>query len=385
MRSRLGRNTLLASCVLALAASPALVASAGPELAAPGARPIAEERLRLVLRSSNTGDWPARVRGQLADLDVHVAESELALEDGQDERIESARSLATEHDAVLVAWLESGSQPEAGTAPRAFTVVWFADSGDVYRREIGPSFIRVVEGTDSAGLELAALTVRSAVRSLLAQAVPAPAPPAALPVPPASEPVPRVPAPAQRTEPRRATQKQPHAKLELGLGAALRLTGLEEHYHLGPRLHAGLVFGRVRGSGELVLGLPNTTSVGGTEVELRQDRLTAGASVDVVHGDAFTLAPRSFVSVERTSRLTLVTAPSATSTTASAVVGFSLGGSLAASWRITFGHWVRFGVGASWAPRTVRYVSSDATSVARVVATPWPFEPGVELGWVWLP
>ncbi|MEO8177968.1 MAG: hypothetical protein ABI895_03955 [Deltaproteobacteria bacterium] len=138
------------------------------------ARAQAPDPLRILVLAGPTPEWLRRVRGQLSDLPVSIATLALAVE-GQPEP-ELARQLgplAEHRDAVLVAWLITDQGARRAVAGDAVSVVstrvgiWFARSGRFFSRPLGGAWTRLSASDRSGVLELAALSVRSAVRSLL--------------------------------------------------------------------------------------------------------------------------------------------------------------------------------------------------------------------------
>jgi hypothetical protein len=111
-----------------------------------------------------TSEWIRRVRGQVSDLPVAI--STLALVVAGQPEPELARQLgplAEHRDAALVAWLIS-DENELGSTRVA---IWFARSGRFFSRALAGPWQRLSASDRSGVLEIGALTVRSAVRSLL--------------------------------------------------------------------------------------------------------------------------------------------------------------------------------------------------------------------------
>ena len=138
------------------------------------ARAQAPDPVRILVLAGPTPEWLRRVRGQLSDLPVSIATLALTLEgQPEPELIRQLGPLAEHRDAVLVAWLitDHGAR-RAGTgnvvrAPSTRVGIWFARSGRFFSRPLGGPWTRLSVSDRSGVLELAALSVRSAVRSLL--------------------------------------------------------------------------------------------------------------------------------------------------------------------------------------------------------------------------
>jgi hypothetical protein len=159
--------------VLALAAACAalglLLALAAPRAAAAqgegaGDRSLAAPVDVLILLGPAT-DWAARVRGQLSDLPVR-ARSEAVPESEQSASRSSA--FARRQGAKVTVWLATDGDPAApeGRAG-AYVAIWLAESRALYTRRIAADWRALSAADRSAALEIAALGVRSAVRSLL--------------------------------------------------------------------------------------------------------------------------------------------------------------------------------------------------------------------------
>lgn len=175
-------------------------------LVRPSVAQAAGELPRLVFVAP-TSALLSRVEGQLSDLDVEVS----VLSDAQvPSDIElDAPLLAERQGAEWVVWTRSESAAEVGS-----------DSICIWSRASQPLYCRRFAGTgrsgelfdSSAGYELAALTVRSAVRARLLelQAVEAERKPEATEAPP--------PKPKQPPQDEPAPERAPEVGLELGAG-----------------------------------------------------------------------------------------------------------------------------------------------------------------------
>jgi hypothetical protein len=165
----------------------------------PGAaRAQAPDPVRILVLEGPTPDWVRRVRGQLSDLPVSIATLALVVEgQPEPELLRQLRPLAEHRDAALVAWLitERGEVRGAVGAGSTRVGIWFARSGRFFSRPLGGAWTQLSAADRSGVLELGALSVRSALRSLLldpAQAEPlrepAPAAPSAALVAPSGAP-----------------------------------------------------------------------------------------------------------------------------------------------------------------------------------------------------
>jgi hypothetical protein len=111
-----------------------------------------------------TSEWIRRVRGQVSDLPVAISTLALLVEgQPEPELARQLRPLAEHRDAALVAWLITEKNDLGSTR----VAIWFARSGRFFSRSLAGPWHRLSASDRSGVLEIGALTVRSAVRSLL--------------------------------------------------------------------------------------------------------------------------------------------------------------------------------------------------------------------------
>jgi hypothetical protein len=136
----------------------------------------AQEPLRILVLEGATPDWVRRVRGQLSDLPVSISTLALVVEGQPEPQLARQLGPLAEHrDAALVAWLMTerldsrAAQPSGAAALTGSTrvAIWFARTGRFFSRPLGGPWSRLSASDRSGVLELGALSVRSAVRSLL--------------------------------------------------------------------------------------------------------------------------------------------------------------------------------------------------------------------------
>jgi hypothetical protein len=214
---------------------------------------VASDRLVVVLRIVGDDDraLAARVRGQIADLEVDLLESESAsLEANLAGQLEAADSVAKSRGARAVVWFDA-----RGTS--LLVLVAVPSDGRVLVRSIA------IEGTaqSSATLESAALVVRSALRALAAGGTIGierkdlePEKPAANPAPAVETPKPTPPTP-------RATSNAPsapsvHGFASLTIGAVF--DGLDRYGAQSGALGGGLRLGPWSLGGRLGVTAPKT-------------------------------------------------------------------------------------------------------------------------------
>lgn len=167
--------TLVRSWLLAISACVALLAfPRGVRAQAPAVNADAETRapvLAVLILDTPGTEWAARVRGQLSDLPALVHTAPLP-EGGPDAR--ALRALSRRFSADLIAWImpEGGSvelgDPGAIEAPRStYVALWFSSTERLYARVVAGAWSGLSAADRSGAVELAALGVRSAVRSVI--------------------------------------------------------------------------------------------------------------------------------------------------------------------------------------------------------------------------
>jgi hypothetical protein len=126
----------------------------------------------LIVEDPST-DWGRRVQGQLSDLPASAeiqAAPTLAAPASPGRALPAPAAAAGSEKAssrALTAWLVTGSDPASHESDGTFIAIWFAGAAKPYTRRIAADWATLSAGDRSAALELAALSVRSAVRSLL--------------------------------------------------------------------------------------------------------------------------------------------------------------------------------------------------------------------------
>ncbi|MEY4550784.1 MAG: hypothetical protein RL685_6979 [Pseudomonadota bacterium] len=161
--SRLGALALRACCVGLVLLGVLL----GPWLTAASAQ--TEPPLRVLILEGPGAEWLRRVRGQLSDLPVTIVTLPLVVQ-GQAEAdvVRQLGPLATNRDAALVAWLMTdGARYDSSASEDTRVAIWFARSGRLFTRRLGARWQQLSRADRSGVLEIGALSVRSAARSLL--------------------------------------------------------------------------------------------------------------------------------------------------------------------------------------------------------------------------
>jgi hypothetical protein len=123
-------------------------------------------RVDVLVLDQSSRDWAERVEGQLSDLPVRARVRVLPSQSFQS--AEELKQLARDAGAKVTVWMTNDAGGAAvGAGANVQLNIWFSGSDDVYTRPIARVHARFSAADRSASLELAALGVRSAVRSLL--------------------------------------------------------------------------------------------------------------------------------------------------------------------------------------------------------------------------
>jgi hypothetical protein len=129
-------------------------------------------RIGVLIVEDPSTDWGRRGQGQLSDLPANaeiLAARTLAggsvIDGAPPPAAASAR--AAKASSAITAWLATGSDPASHEGDGTFIAIWFAGAAKPYTRRIAGDWEALSAADRSAALELAALSVRSAVRSLL--------------------------------------------------------------------------------------------------------------------------------------------------------------------------------------------------------------------------
>lgn len=125
---------------------------------------------RILILEGPSADWTRRVHGQLSDLPAVLRITASSARPESDPG--AMRALARRYKATLVVWIVPAlGGPEGGRGVTA-VAIWFASSERLYTRPVAGAWSELSSADQSGALELAALSVRSAVRSLLLDSAP---------------------------------------------------------------------------------------------------------------------------------------------------------------------------------------------------------------------
>jgi hypothetical protein len=135
-----------------------------PDRAAPGRAAPDRARIDVLVLEDPSTDWGRRVRGQLSDLPASTRVRALPT---LEQRRHSTDDAITAPSTALTAWLTTAPDRESSGSEGTFIAIWFAGAPRPSTRRIAGAWKTLGAADRSAVLELAALGVRSAVRSLL--------------------------------------------------------------------------------------------------------------------------------------------------------------------------------------------------------------------------
>ena len=137
-----------------------------------GAQAGVDAPVRTVVWLQDNPELLERVRGQLSDLDATIVPVPEALPAQPDEQEKTAYALAETHNADLVTWVAADTRAPASWQPDngsgTFIAILFSSDRHVFAGRLSAIAPRAASAERrSAEYELAAVSVRSAVRALL--------------------------------------------------------------------------------------------------------------------------------------------------------------------------------------------------------------------------
>lgn len=338
-----------------------------------------ERSIRVLLLLRGEVDWVARVRGQLDDVDASVSVSSAPPGGSFESQLETARRLGTEHDAHVVAWIAFELEPPEGSAPEerapgAYVLVWSASTGQHYARRLGEPWNQLSPPDQSAALEIGALTVRSAVRSLAIDLRDEPPNEAALP-----------PAPAQ--VPLTAAREVPSAGWGWHAGASYnwQLDGQTAWGMSTLAARIGLHRGAWSGSLQGGWGLPASIDAPGAELELQRHVAWLEAAHAPLSLSGFSMEALVRLGVTFGRRETRPTSDDVLATRPRTERALGLSAGVRGALHVNDSHSLTLGVAATWLSEAPRYVVEDPTNNQRFEYALWNIQPSLEIGWVFFP
>jgi hypothetical protein len=354
----------------------------GPAWAAPGVEPDAaattpasERSVRVLILSHAEVDWAARVRGQLDDVDASVSVSAALPAGSLEAQVETARRLGAEHDADVVAWIAFAVQPSEGTtslerAPGAYVLVWSAPTEQQYVRRLGEPWHQLSPADQSAALEIGALTVRSAVRSLAIDRTDEPRSEAALP-----------PAPVE-IAPSVTRELSAAWGWHAGASYGWQLDGQTAWGMSSLAARVGLQRDAWSTSLQAGWGLPATIDAPGAELELQRHVAWLEAAHAPVSLPTFSLQALMRVGVTLGRRETRPTSTDVLAAPPRTELSFCVGAGVRGALHVHGSHSLTLGIAATWLPAAPRYVVEDPANDRRFEYSLWNIQPSIELGWL---
>ena len=359
----------LALALLLLHLSAAAVASAqarteGGATGGIGHPPSRDRTLRVLVLRSFEPSWATRARGQLSDLPASVIESSAVLEAAPETQVSRARELGRTQSADVVSWLSPDLAPPSvwGSehAPGSFVVVWLAEPEQIYARRLGARWQDLNEDDRSAALEIGALTLRSAVRSLLMR--------------PASNPEPVT---AEKAE---TTNAWP---FQAGAGLGWQIDGQTALGMGHVSLVAGVGHGRWAWTMTAWLGLPAHVAVPGAQLELERHALFFETAYDFVQSPPHSLAALLRAGAVLNRRETTASSNDVVALLPEHLFSPAVAAAVSGRWNVAKSHSLGVSIGAMWQLQSPRYVVLDAANDRALEYTLWNIQPFLELGWLW--
>lgn len=409
----------------------ALLLAAG--LAAPAVH-AGDEPARVLIVPGPAPDWVRRVRGQLSDLPASIETLSVSVQDlSPDELRQRLEQLAEQENVQLVA---SIVRVDRATGDPTEVAIWFADSQRFYLRPLAQDWSHLSAPDRSGALELAALSVRSAVRALtldpaqieafaeasendgalpaiasatssetapsvVSSANPTPAnasafasPASAPPVSPSGAP-PLAEAPAAQRQPLPASSAVadvsspalPSAPLELRWSSELGMVGYMQGEPALAALALQAGMGLASGAWELSvlgqLGLPSSSSLGPAQLELQRYALLAELDYSSWSTGSWQLGPLLRGGVTLTQRHTRSDNEALAASRSVTQRSLLLGAGWSSEYRCSeqLGFFLR-GV-LDWQSAAGKYAVVTTTGEPVAIAEAWALQPSLELGGNW--
>jgi hypothetical protein len=211
----------------------------------------------------------------------------------------------------------------------------------------------------SAALEIGALTLRSAVRSLLMK-------PEAV-----AEPVPAT-----------FETKIPWT-FQAGAGLGWQVDGQTALGMGHASVGAGLGHGRWAWSVTVWLGLPAHVAVPGAQLELERHALFLEATYDFLKGPRHALAALVRAGAALNRRETSVSSDDVVALLPEHLFSSAFAAAISGRWHIARSQSLSLGLGATWQIQSPRYVVLDPANERALEYPLWNIQPFVELGWLW--
>lgn len=338
----------------------AVPSASAPPSVPPAQAPVLDEDPRVVLLvGSLDARWLARARGQLSDLPVVVVEERGATPADAGAEPQQARRLAEARGADVVAWLSSESPPAGGASSatsQSEVRIWLAQPGRLYRHRLGRRWDELSAEDRSAALEIAALTLRSAVRASTSEAADAP---------------------ATAMDPEEAAP----VSWRVGLGASWRLDGVTPLGMAGAGAELGVVWQRWSIAGGGSFGFTASAAAEGSDLLLSGHSVFLQATHALLERPSFSCVGllRGGLGIHR--RETRATASNTLPLPPRTVRSALLAGGARGSWHFTRAQALTLTLAATWQLAPPRYGIEELESEQVFEYAAWAISPALEIGW----
>jgi hypothetical protein len=326
----------------------------------------ATERERVVLLVGNLdARWIARARGQLSDLPVVVVADSSANPGDAAAQQQHARRLGQARGADFVAWL-SAESPESGDASSALAEsevrIWQTQTGRLYRHRLGRPWAELSAEDRSAALEIAALTLRSAVRASTTEVAAAP---------------------VNEGERADTAEKEVASPMlwRVGLGASWQLDGLTSAGMAGAGAEFAAQWQRWSLGAGGSFGFAANAAAEGADLRLSRHTAFLQASYALLDEPSFSCAGLLRAGVGVHHRETRSTAWNALPLPGQTLHSALLAGGARGAWHFSTSQALMLTLAATWQLAPPRYTVERLDS-EQVYAYPlWTISPALELGW----
>lgn len=343
--------------------------------------------VRVLLLAFEAEEWTSRARSQLGDITGAVSEAPERPPASLRDQLELVRRLAREQRADIVAWMAPDlTAADADVAAResagTYALVWTASDDAHDARRLSAPWSRLSAADRSAALEMAAMSVRSAVRALqLERAQGSPEPGDDVTAPPRA---PRAPdeshSPPAHGSPE--TPEPPPWKWQAGAALQWQLDGQTSHGMSSLEGSIGVRRGKWSTSLVAAVGLGASIETSAAEVALDRHGLGLELGRLWVLSSRWSVAATLRVAAQWTRRETVPTSPDVLPTTSREQVAPAVSGGLRGAYQLSAPHAVTLDVGAGWYPLAPSYVIEDATRAERMEYPLWKVQPSLAVGWV---
>jgi hypothetical protein len=239
-------------------------------------------------------------------------------------------------------------------------LVWVAETEQMYARRLGVGWQDLNADDRSGALEIGALTLRSAVRSLLMK-------------------------PDTLTEPASLDAAGATSAWTFQGGAGLGWQ-IDGQTALGmAHVNAGVGVGHGRWAWAVTawLGLPAHVAVPGARLELERHALLLETGYDLLQSSSHSLAALVRAGAVLNRRETTVSSDDVVALLPERLFSAAFAAAISGRWHIAQSQCLTLGLGATWQLQAPRYVVLDTADDRSLQYPLWNVQPFLELGWLW--